>query len=157
MPCRRWHAPLQPVGDPLPALPGMATQRPPSMLLAQEASPGRGMWTKRALAGVEGGISGDILADHNDPVLQVTDGARHTAGRAVEPPLRVDSSLQAQHRPSRFRAILQKLKSLKRRRKSSDQGGISSRLTGVLQFCLNLLPTFLKAILFFPLRHAHSA
>lgn len=57
---------------------------------------GSGPWAAKALTRVKRG--GDILAQHDHPVLQVTDRARRAAGRTVQTPLSgVKPLLQVEH------------------------------------------------------------
>lgn len=61
-----------------------------------EALTGSGPWAAKASTQVQGG--GDVFAQHDHPVLQVTDRARRAAGRTVQALLSgAKPLLQVQH------------------------------------------------------------
>lgn len=74
-------------GQSLPAQVHDVRPRSGLMLLAVGPSAGASPGALGTTTRVKGVFSGNLLAQHDHPVLQVTDGARCAAGRTVQTPL----------------------------------------------------------------------
>lgn len=91
------HVAGLPVGRSVPAQVMHVGLRCRLLLLAVGPLAGAGARAVGASPRVEGALRGYVLAEHDHPVLQVTDGARRAAGGTVESPPRVEPPLQFQH------------------------------------------------------------
>lgn len=86
------------VGKPIPTQVHDVVVRSRVIVLPALGPPaGTGPWSLEAPARVEGVLSGNVVAQHDHPVLQVADGASHTAGSAVQTLLRAKLPLQRKH------------------------------------------------------------